>query len=324
MSGSESSQGLTWSAKLTLVGAVAAAAALYLSGLYRHHLPVDTVATPVPASTEEQSGARAARTEGVEYAPIEVAPRAATARSSPPSAEAFTPVPAAVVAPPFVTIQQQAADRPARKKSATFQGTEAGEPLSIGRPTAPSPGPKLPPTLPPAVQARRPIPEAASQPVQPRIAESRGVPAPGKPMHQVPTAVAAAASEKAAGHKTVDEQESAPSHEVSHAEARAFAKAVLSEPEASPKEAIDKAEAQTSARAEGAREAPADAKNTPAPARGTLTERQARILAEYEAMRRAAEEELRQRWPGPRMLRPMSPFGAYPYAPEYYYYRPGR
>jgi hypothetical protein len=94
--------------------------------------------------------------------------------------------------------------------------------------------------------------------------------------------------------------------EVSHAEAQAFAKAVLSAPKAPDDRPASAPDA-----------SPAPGLDAPVNRNKALTERQARILNEYERMRRAAEAEQR-RWRGARRPPPMTPYGAYPYAPGYY------
>jgi hypothetical protein len=94
--------------------------------------------------------------------------------------------------------------------------------------------------------------------------------------------------------------------EVSVAEAAAFAKAVLSEPEPPP---------DPSAPTEQEPSAAASAGPTPVATGDDRAAQRARLMAEYEAMRRSAEKEMRQRWQG--MSRPAMPYGV-PWVPGYH------
>jgi hypothetical protein len=103
---------------------------------------------------------------------------------------------------------------------------------------------------------------------------------------------------------------------VSPEEAEAFAKAVVSEPERSPEGTAPAGEQRAEPQAETVAE-PAAPVAAPAPAPETMEQQRARIMAEYEAMRRRAEEDMRRRWEGMGMPGPgMMPAG--PYVPGYF------
>ena len=109
--------------------------------------------------------------------------------------------------------------------------------------------------------------------------------------------------------------DSAVPHQVSHAEAQAFAKAVLSEPE-SAKNGNEVDSGTPTPLQKGAQ---ANAGSSPAPARRMVTPPDARVFADYAARRRAAVEAMWQWWQGPPIPPPvMPPYGAYPYPPPYY------
>jgi hypothetical protein len=108
--------------------------------------------------------------------------------------------------------------------------------------------------------------------------------------------------------------ESAVTHQVSHAEAQAFAKAVLSEPKSA--KGGDEADSGTPKPSQKGAQANARSLRTPAPR--MLPPRDARVLADYAARRRAAIEAMWQWWQGAPMPPPvMPPYGPYP--PGYYY-----
>lgn len=112
------------------------------------------------------------------------------------------------------------------------------------------------------------------------------------------------------------------SAEVTPQEAEAFAKAVVSEPEQAPEQpgaAVqdEAAPAVSDPAAAAAPEVPAE--EPPAVVVETMEERRARVMAEYESMRRRAEQEMQRRWQGMGMPSPgpgMMPYAGYP--PGYY------
>ena len=97
--------------------------------------------------------------------------------------------------------------------------------------------------------------------------------------------------------------------DVTPAEAEAFAKAVISEPEDG--EPISEPEVSAP---------PRPASPEPAPVSPpSLEERRAAIMAEYQAMRQRAQEQMRQRWMQGGGSVPPPPYGGYPgYPPAYY------
>jgi hypothetical protein len=110
--------------------------------------------------------------------------------------------------------------------------------------------------------------------------------------------------------------ESAVAHQVSHAEAQAFAKAVLSE----PKSAKNGNAAESGTPTPPQKGAQANAGSLPAPAPRMVTPRDARFFADYAARRRAAIEAMWPWWQAPPIPPPvMPPYRAYPYPPAYYY-----
>jgi hypothetical protein len=110
--------------------------------------------------------------------------------------------------------------------------------------------------------------------------------------------------------------DSAVPHQVSHAEAQAFAKAVLSE----PKPAKDSHEADSNTPTPAKKGAQAQAGSLPVPAPRVPRPPDARVLADYSARRRAAIEAMWQWWQAAPMPPPVMPhYGAYPYPPAYYY-----
>ncbi len=325
MNGSESSQGLTWWAKLSLWGAVFAAAALYLGTLDGVRLTGDWASGPAPdnhasGAAVPPAGIESPETPGMAGAPPTSPLGAGVSDAAPPVA-----VPAPIVAPPFSAPAKSTVQGVPRERATPFRatGATAGEPT--GHATAPpSASAEVPQLVAPPAEAsptQTSTPEATTAlsrnpTASPGAAE---VSAQQQPEAQVTAEAGAPASENAADNeKAVSGQATGASRQVSHEEARAFAKAVLSE----PKPAAEQPKAAPSEPGKVKDGAPMTAGKPPAPANRALAERQARILAEYEAMRRAAEAQ-RRRWPGAGLRPPMPPRGGYPFGPSYYY-PPGR
>ena len=120
-----------------------------------------------------------------------------------------------------------------------------------------------------------------------------------------------------------EEEPAAVEQEVSPEEAKAFAEAVVSQeaPEPAPEPPASQLEEPTPA-------APASRPQDPKPAQvltpAPMDERRARIMAEYEAMRKAAEAE----WQRRGLQMPQAPYGGmypgYGYPPPYPYHSPPR
>ena len=219
------------------------------------------------------------------------------------------------------------AQAPVAKKSSVPAPAEKAPQQATPQPVQPKPvvDEKEPGTVaraPPAPpeQAAAPVPPpAGSVPAAPEVAAAITVPADSKAAPGTAVAKPPGGQQKESGEGSVTPEE-----------AKAFAKAVISE------ERPTRAEAETQVKAEEPAPAPAEATkevaivpvepmpahqappgNVNPPGFPAMEAERARILAEYEAMRKAAEEEWRRMWEqmGSPPARPM------PYAPAPYYPR---
>jgi hypothetical protein len=140
-----------------------------------------------------------------------------------------------------------------------------------------------------------------------------------------PSGEAAQETAPAASHEA-EEEPAAVEQEVSPEEAKAFAEAVVSQE--APEPAPEPPEGEPAEPAEPAPAAPASLPQDPRPAQTPppvpMDERRARIMAEYEAMRKAAEAE----WQRRGLQMPQAPYGGmypgYGYPPPYPYQGPAR
>jgi hypothetical protein len=301
MSGSDSRRGLPWWANVALWGAVLAVTVAYVAALSGNRPTRMPTAERAPVSAENRVAGPLASTKTA----------AAVGNGKVPSELTLIGVPSP----------------PERDEAPAL-----AEPLNTARPW-PAASPRAAPS---SIEALRTGPVApplvlpGETPSSVRIVTLRS-----KSTHGAgPTGVAAGAARPASASmppiekttiacdqtdavKKGSESESTTSNQVNHAEAQAFAKAVLSAP-STP--AAKEAKPVAGEAPKVTTNPPAAPKPPPTPGQGVLTQGQARILGEYEAMRRAAEEAMRRRWLGPGMPPPPGgPYGFYPYPPGYYY-----
>lgn len=189
---------------------------------------------------------------------------------------------------------------PQQAPAAALVGSSPEQPPSIAAPPAEprqavdAPSPGLP--EPPPAEAAQLAGEAAPPPAA----------GDAEPPPVGPEAIESEAGTVAMPEPPVAEPSPEAPKEVSPAEAEAFAKAVLSEPEPQPDPSVA---------AETEPEPAVSAEPAPGAVQDDAEAQRARVLAEYEAMRRRAEEEMRRRWQGPGL--PATPYGA-PGVPGYY------
>jgi hypothetical protein len=145
-------------------------------------------------------------------------------------------------------------------------------------------------TIPSATPAAAPVVAATAELAEP-AGEARAPDLAAKPSPEV----------KPEPQSPTDETDGESVPDVTPAEAEAFARAVMSEPQAE----------------ELGSESPGPGSSSVAE---TLEERRARIIAEYESMRRRAQEEMRRRWESGGMHSPpYIPRPSYPvYSPRYH------
>lgn len=295
MAGSEAGKGLGLWPKLLLWGAVILIGVLYLSSVGQHRSDEDrqerAAAQPTEveeADTSAGAGAISASEEGAatiaggETGTVDANLQVETAIDQPVSAE-----------------QSASMEETARAAEELIETTAAPQPEPI-----PEAGERLPaeqePTRPQGITASEygsdapPEQRVLAEPAQ----EPKTAPAQTKP-HALKAEPAA---------------EEAPEVDVTPEEAEAFAKAVISDSDEKPATQVPDPPEPTVPDARAT--APTTA--TAAPPGENWQERRARIMAEYEAMRKRAEEEMRRRWGRGGM----GPYGAYPGYGQGYYGQP--
>ncbi|MEA3275713.1 MAG: hypothetical protein U9Q81_10580 [Pseudomonadota bacterium] len=295
MAGSESSKGLSLWPKLVLWGAVIVIGVLYLGSVDQQRSDDDRQEGAVPRPTEVEEAGTSTGADAIS----ESEEGAGTV-----AGEQIGSVDAKVQVE--VTTEQPApAELGADVEGTTRVVVEPAEATA-------APQPESIPEAREGLQAEQePAPAQGAAALEDRPSSPQEQTAVEEPS-QVPDAVPPQTQGRAPkGEQAAQEQPS----EVTPEEAEAFAKAVISESDENqsgqqPTQVPDPPEPPASG-------IPASAPTTATapPAQENWQERRTRIMAEYEAMRKRADEEMRRRW-GPGG---MGPYGAYPgYGPGYY------